>query len=90
MECKNLTHTLLQLFEHAFNEEFWRSESGIVEAYALFNNGEQLDCEMVSTVITQDCDGKNMELSVLLGDKEYKVSIQALDVQPDEEDELDE
>ena len=81
MDSKNMTHSLLQLFESALYEDFWRSESGIVEAYANFNNGEQLDCEMKSTVITEDADNKNMELSILLGNKEYKVSIQVYDAE---------
>jgi hypothetical protein len=81
MEYKNMVYTLLQLFEEAFDEEFWRSESAIVEAYANFNNGAQLDCEMKSAVISGDTDGKNMVLSILLGNKEYKVSVQAYDTE---------
>jgi len=81
MESKNMAHALLQLFESAFDKEFWRPESGIVEAYAKFNNGEQLDCEMKSTAITEATDSKNMELSILLDNKEYKVSIQVYDAE---------
>ena len=79
MESKNMAHALLQLFESALDDDFWRSESGIVEAYAKLNNGEQLDCEMKSSAIAEAADGKNMELSILLGNKEYKVSVQVHD-----------
>jgi len=84
MDSKNMTHTLLQLFESAVGEDFWRSESGIAEAYAKFNNSEQLNCEMKSAAITEVTDGKNMELSILLGSKEYKVSIQVCDAETGE------
>ena len=75
-----MAHALLQMFEGAVNEEFWRTESEIVEAYARFNDGEQLDCEMISTAVTENAEGKDMMLSVLLGNKEYRVSIQVFDV----------
>jgi hypothetical protein len=81
MESKNMPHALLQLFESAVDEDFWRSESGIAEAYAKYNNGEQLRCEMKSTAITEAADSKDMELSILLGNKEYKVSIRVHDIE---------
>ena len=79
MESKNMEHALLQILEGAVNEEFWRTESDIVKAYARFNDGEQLDCEMMSTAVTEDANGKDMMLSVLLGNKEYRVSIQVFE-----------
>ena len=81
MSPKNMVHALLQTFESAFKDEFWNSESVIVDAYANFNNGEQLDCEMISTAVSEDADSKNMMLSVLLGNKEYRVSIQVYDAE---------
>ena len=81
MESKNMTHALLQLFESAFDEKHWHSESGIVEAYAKFNNGEQLDNEMIDTAVTEDTDGNNMELSIRLGSKEYRTSIKVYDAE---------
>ena len=81
MAMKNIAHALLQTFECALDDEFWSPESVIVEAYAQFNDGEQLDCEMKSTAISEDADGKNMVLSVFLGNKEYKVNIHVYDAE---------
>jgi hypothetical protein len=81
MGYKNMAHALLQAFEAALDKEFWSSESELVAAYAHFNKGEQLDCEMINTAVSEDSDGKNMMLSVLLGNKEYRVSVQVYDAE---------
>jgi hypothetical protein len=81
MENKNMEYALLRLFESAFNDDLRRSESDIAKSYARFNNGEQLSCEMISTAVTEDADGKNMELSILIGRKEFIVNIRVCDVE---------
>jgi hypothetical protein len=84
MHSKNMAHALLQLFECAFDKDFWESESPIIEEFANHNNGEQLDCEMISTTISEDINDKNTELSVVLGGKQYRVRIQVFDVETGE------
>ena len=78
---KNMTEALYEVFEEAIDTDFWGEESILVGAYAELNGGEQLDCEMKSTAISEDADGKNMVLSVFLGNKEYKVNIHVYDAE---------